>query len=63
MPAATRFGILHLQPEGARLYSVLVNRETVEAFLDAWRLYGWDQGPAKTVIGEPLTRASRPAAA
>ena len=63
MPAATRFGILHVRPEGARLYPVTVDRETVAAFLDARRLYGWDQGPARTVIGEPLTRASRSAAA
>ena len=63
VPYATRFGILHVRPEGARLYPVTVDRETVAAFLDARRLYGWDQGPARTVIGEPLPRASRPAAA
>jgi hypothetical protein len=40
-----------------------VNRETVAAFLDARRLFGWDQGPAKTVIGEPITGAATSAAA
>jgi hypothetical protein len=63
VPYATRFGILHVRPEGARLYPVTVDRETVAAFLDARRLYGWDQGPARTVIGEPLTRAAGSAAA
>jgi hypothetical protein len=63
VPFATRFGVLHIRPEGARLLPVTVNRETVAAFLDARRLYGWDQGPAKTVIGEPITRAATSAAA
>ena len=63
VPFATRFGVLHIRPEGARLLPVVVNRETVAAFLDARRLYGWDQGPAKTVIGEPITRTATSAAA
>jgi hypothetical protein len=63
VPFATRFGVLHIRPEGARLLPVTVNRETVAAFLDARRLFGWDQGPAKTVIGEPITRAATSAAA
>jgi hypothetical protein len=63
VPFATRFGVLHIRPEGARLLPVVVNRETVAAFLDARRLFGWDQGPAKTVIGEPITRAATSAAA
>jgi hypothetical protein len=63
VPFATRFGVLHIRPEGARLLPVVVNRETVAAFLDARRLFGWDQGPAKTVIGEPVTRTAQTAAA
>jgi hypothetical protein len=63
VPFATRFGVVHIRPEGARLLPVVVNRETVAAFLDARRLFGWDQGPAKTVIGEPITRAAQTAAA
>jgi len=63
VPFATRFGVLHVRPEGARLLPVTVNRETVAAFLDARRLYGWDQGPAKSVIGEPVARAAKSAAA
>ncbi len=63
VPTATRFGILHIRPEGARLYPVVVDRATVAAFLDARRLYAWDQGPAKQVIGEPLTVSATRAAA
>lgn len=61
LPAATRFGVLHIRPDGARLLPVDVNRETVAAFLDARRLFAWDQGPARTVIGEPVTRPAEPA--
>jgi hypothetical protein len=63
VPFATRFGVLHIRPEGARLLPVVVNRETVAAFLDARRLFGWDQGPAKSVIGEPIERTASSAAA
>jgi len=63
VPPATRFGVLHLRPEGARLYPVTVDRATVAAFLDARRLYAWDQGAAKSVIGEPLTPVAARAAA
>jgi hypothetical protein len=63
VPPATRFGILHIRPEGARLLPVRVDRETVAAFLDARRLFAWDQGPAQSVIGQPFTRAARTAAA
>jgi hypothetical protein len=42
---------------------VIVDRATVAAFLDARRLYGWDQGPAKSVIGEPIERPESSAAA
>jgi len=63
VPFATRFGVLHIRPEGARLLPVVVNRETVAAFLDARRLYGWDQGAARSVIGEPITRPASSAAA
>jgi hypothetical protein len=63
VPFATRFGVVHIRPEGARLLPVVVNRETVAAFLDARRLYGWDQGPVKSVIGEPIARVSSTQAA
>jgi hypothetical protein len=63
VPRARRFGILHIRPEGARLLPVVVNRQTVAAFLDARRLFGWDQGPAQSVIGQPLIRTAKTAAA
>jgi hypothetical protein len=63
VPAATRFGVLHIRPEGARLLPVVVDRATVAAFLDARRLYGWEVGPARSVIGEPIARAAKRAAA
>jgi hypothetical protein len=63
VPPATRFGILHIRPEGARLLPVRVDRETVAAFLDARRLFAWDAGPAQDVIGQPLTAAAKTAAA
>ncbi len=63
LPAATRFGVLHIRPEGARLHPVVVDRRTVAAFLDARRLFEWDQGPAQGVIGEPVVRPATSAAA
>jgi len=63
VPAATRFGVLHIRPDGARLIPVVVDRQTVAAFLDARRLFAWDQGPAKTVIGPAIERAATTAAA
>ena len=63
VPPATRFGILHIRPEGARLLPVVVDRQAVAAFLDARRLFAWDQGPAQGVIGEPISRAAKSAAA
>lgn len=63
VPPATRFGILHVRPEGARLHPVVVDRAAVAAFLDARRLFAWDQGPAKSVIGAPLAPGPTIAAA
>jgi len=63
VPPASRFGILHIRPEGAKLLPVVVDRATVAAFLDARRLFAWDQGPAQEVIGPPLIGAATTAAA
>ncbi|HYL40028.1 MAG TPA: hypothetical protein VET90_01855, partial [Candidatus Binatus sp.] len=63
IPAATRFGVVHVRPEGARLIPVVVDRAAVAAFLDCWRLYDWNEGPAKAVIGEPIPAPLRAAAA
>jgi hypothetical protein len=63
VPAATRFGVLHIRPEGARLLPVVVDRATVAAFLDARRLYAWDHDRAQTVIGAPIERRATTVAA
>jgi hypothetical protein len=63
IPPATRFGVLHIRPDGARLLPVVVDRATVAAFLDARRLFDWDQGRASTVIGAPIEPQAATAAA
>jgi len=40
-------GVVHARPEGAWLMPVTVDRVAVAAFLDARRLFAWDQGPAR----------------
>jgi hypothetical protein len=60
VPPATRFGILHLRPDRAQLLPVRVDRATVAAFLDARRLFGWDQTTAHSVLGEPLAALRAP---
>jgi hypothetical protein len=51
-----RFGILHLRPGHYCLVPMNVDGSTFRAFLDALRLWGWLQGPAKSVVGSPLLR-------
>lgn len=63
LPRATRFGVIHVRPGGARLIEFHVDRGTVAAFLEARRLYAWQQGPGKTVVGEPVPAGERSAAA
>jgi hypothetical protein len=63
LPRATRFGVVHIRPEGARLVEYGVDRGTFAAFLEARRLYAWQQGPAKSVVGKPVTAGERSAAA
>jgi hypothetical protein len=63
IPVAIRFGVLHIRPEAARLLPIVVDRSTVAAFLDARRLFAWDQGPAKSVIGAPIERPATTEAA
>jgi hypothetical protein len=55
LPRASRFGVVHVRPEGARLIEYRVDRGTVAAFLEARRLYAWRQGPGKSVVGDPVT--------
>jgi len=63
LPRATRFGVIHLRPEGARLVEYRVDASTVAAFLEARRLYTWRQGPAKSVVGEQVIAGTGSAAA
>ncbi len=63
LPRATRFGVVHVRPDAARLVEFRVDRGTFAAFLEARRLYAWQQGPAKSVIGEPVPAQQRGAAA
>jgi hypothetical protein len=63
LPRASRFGVVHVRPEGARLIEYHVGRDTYAAFLEARRLYTWQQGPAKTAVGAVVTATGRSAAA
>ena len=54
LPRATRFGVVHVRPEGARLVEFHVDRRTLAAFLEARRLYGWQQGAGRSVMGDTV---------
>ncbi len=51
LPRASRYGVIHLRPEGARLVEYGVDRSTFAAFQMARRLFGWRDGAAKSVVG------------
>jgi hypothetical protein len=63
LPRPTRYGAIHVRPEGARLVDYHVDRGTFAAFLEARRLYAWQQGPGKSVVGEPVPATERSSAA
>jgi hypothetical protein len=63
LPRATRYGAIHVRPEGARLVEYRVDRGTLGAFLEARRLFAWRQGPGKSVVGAVVTADGRSAAA
>lgn len=52
IPRTTRFGVLHIRPEGARLVPYAINEDTFAAFLACRALYEWEKGQAQTVKGE-----------
>jgi len=56
LPRATRFGVVHVQSDRAELVPVAVDHSTFASFLRALDLWRWTQGPAKTVIGKPITK-------
>jgi hypothetical protein len=55
--------VVHVRPERARLIEYRVGRDTFAAFLEARRLYAWQQGPGKSVVGAVVTANGRSAAA
>ena len=63
LPRATRFGVVHVRPEGARLIEYRVDPSTFAAFLEARRLYAWQQGAAKSLVGEQVIAGTGSAAA
>ena len=62
VPRAQRFGVIHVTPEGAELVPYAVDRGTFNAFLRAREVWAWTQGPAKTVVGKPLSHSQETAA-
>ena len=56
VPRATRFGVIHVVPEGAELVPYAVDRGTFRAFLRCREVWEWTQGPAKSVVQKPLSR-------
>jgi hypothetical protein len=63
LPRATRHGVVHVRPEGARLVEFKVDRGTFAAFLEARRLFDWVNGPGKAVVGAVVTASGRREAA
>jgi hypothetical protein len=63
LPRASRYGVVHVRPEGARLVEYHVDRGTVAAFLQARRLFAWVGGPGKSVLGDPVAAGEGSAAA
>jgi hypothetical protein len=56
LPRVSRYGIVHVQADRAELVPVAVDQSTFATFLRALELWRWTQGPAKTVIGKPITK-------
>jgi hypothetical protein len=54
IPRPTRYGVVHVRPEGARLVEYHVDRDTFTTFLEARRLFAWREAGAKSVIGETV---------
>lgn len=50
LPKVTRYGVIHVRPDATRLVPYKVDRSTFDAFLDARRLWAWQQERGKAVI-------------
>lgn len=56
LPRAHDIGVvLHLRPEGYRLYPLRCGDDVYEAFLHIRRVAEFQTGPAKTIVGQALT--------
>jgi len=56
IPKVTRYGVIHVVPEGAELVPYAVDKGTFATFLRAREVWAWTQGPAKEIVGRPLTK-------
>lgn len=56
VPRATRFGVIHVVPEGAELVPYEVTQGTFAAFLQARSVWQWTQEQARSIVGKPLKR-------
>lgn len=54
IPRPSRFGVIHVRPEGARLIEYHVTNETFRAFLHARGMHAWLTGQAKNVMGAEI---------
>lgn len=54
IPKVTRYGVIHIRPESTRLIPYQVTPGTFAAFLDARRLWAWQQLEAKKLIQAEL---------
>lgn len=54
IPKASRYGVVHIRPEGARLIEYRVTPATFKAFLYARRMHEWLEGEAKQIMGAAI---------
>lgn len=54
IPVIEQYGVVHVRPEGAELVPYDVTPATYAAFRAALDLWRWTDGPAKTVVGQPI---------
>lgn len=53
MPKVDAYGVLLLGANGYRLIPYFVTNDTMDAFLACLRLYRWQQGEARNIVGKP----------
>lgn len=55
LPKWTRYGVVHLQPDGWRLVPYMITDADRQAFRDAARLWHWNKSRAPLIMGSPVT--------